>query len=161
EEVTEHIRSVSLVLHEAVRLFDDQEGFQALMRQRLTEVSTHSEDRLNELREQRNQEFKDRNVEIAELRRVYNKYRTQVELTEKDLKREMEHLFRKYQEVRTELVYQSQRLGSLAGGAETPTPLLAPRESSISDARQLDAFFASFDEHFRGDREEVKQRLRS
>jgi len=160
-ELTAHLHSVSPLLQEAVRFFDNQKSSQAMIFERLTEVSQHSEDRLNELREQRKQEFKDRNIEIAELRRVYNKYRTQVELTEKDLKREMEHLFRKYQEVRTELVYQSQRLGSLSGGAETPTPLLAPGESSISDARQLDAFFASFDEHFRGDREEVKQRLRS
>jgi O-antigen chain-terminating methyltransferase len=128
---------------------------------RLSDATKHGEETLNEEVRQRKQQFVDRTEEIEDLRRVYNKYRTQVELTEKDLKREMDHLFRKYQEVKTELIYQTQRLGALERGSEPVTSSPARANPGMARDSALDAFFASFDEHFRGDREVVKERLRA
>jgi len=164
DNLAAHLRSIGPVVQEALGFFEEQKRTQADILERIAEVSRYSEERLNEETTQRRQEFKDRTAEIEQLRRVYNKYRTQVELTEKDLKREMEHLFRKYQEVRTELVYQNHRLASQFDRDESASGPSPPGESAVgptSDGRELDAFFASFDEHFRGDREDVKQRMRS
>jgi O-antigen chain-terminating methyltransferase len=164
DNLAAHLRSIGPVVQEALRFFRDQKRTQEILLERIAELSRYSEERLNEEAMQRRQEFKDRTAEIDQLRRVYNKYRTQVELTEKDLKSEMEHLFRKYQEVRTELVYQNHRLASQFGRDESASAPSPPGESAAgptSYGRELDAFFASFDEHFRGDRETVKQRLRS
>jgi O-antigen chain-terminating methyltransferase len=80
-----------------------------------------------------------------------------VELTEKSLKREMERLFRKQQEVATELALQVSRFSRPL----EPTGLVPPAPTlSASEVPALNAFFASFEEYFRGDRETVKQRLR-
>jgi len=52
---------------------------------RVSHLSGYLDERVNEEAIQRQQETRDRSAEIEDLRRVYNKYRTQVELTEKDL----------------------------------------------------------------------------
>src|SRR5262249_21379407 len=116
------------------------------MLERIQDLGWNLDARVNEEALERQQQHEQRNAEIEDLRRVYNKYRTQVELTEKELKREMEQLFRKYQEVKTELVFQSQRMeGShkeepRRRDARDPT---ASEKQSITDGHTLDAFFAS------------------
>jgi SAM-dependent methyltransferase len=164
DNVTGQLRSFGKVVQKALHLLENQKKTNDLVLQRISEISSYCEERLNEESIQRRQDVKDRTAEIEDVRRVYNKYRTQVELTEKDLKREMELLFRKYQEVKTELVYQGQRLGSMVDrstdpSTKTTSPAVKPETATRS--RDLDAFFASFDEHFRGNREDVKQRLQA
>jgi len=153
------IRETALRVEASLRLLTEQkETNDAIAR-----LTKYLEDRISEEAFARRQEFRDRTREIEDLRRVYNKYRTQVELTEKDLKREMEHLFRKHQEIATQLVYQQDRLASRAGDLGS-TNRVTPIEQDTSTGTlkgDLDAFFASFDEHFRGNRDEVKQRLRA
>jgi O-antigen chain-terminating methyltransferase len=162
ENMAEFVLNSGRVLENALRVVDEQEHALRVLEHRLNALTTSSAESLEEEVARRQQQFKDRTKEIEELRFVYNKYRTQVELTEKDLKREMEHLFRKYQEVKTELVYQSQRLGSLEdGGSISSPPTATAKEPAAPRNRAYDSFFASFDEHFRGDRDAVKQRLRS
>jgi O-antigen chain-terminating methyltransferase len=164
DNVTGQLRSIGKVVQKVLNVLETQRKANELVLQRISELSTYCEERLNEESMQHRQEVKDRAAEIEDVRRVYNKYRTQVELTEKDLKRDMELLFRKYQEVKTELVYQGQRLGSMVNQTPDQSPeTIAPaaKSETTNNSRALDAFFAAFDEHFRGNRDEVKQRLRA
>lgn len=136
--------------------FQEQRKTQEAIFEKVAELTKFFEDRVNEEALRREQQAAYRSEEIGDLRLVYNKYRTQVELVEKDLKREMERLFRKQQEVATELVLQVRRLSARPKSADSvdETPGLVSSYSST-----LDAFFASFDEHFRGDQRLVRQRL--
>jgi O-antigen chain-terminating methyltransferase len=159
--LAESLTDTADTLQKSLGLLGEQKQTLELWLKRLSDATKHGEETLNEEVRQRKQQFVDRTEEIEDLRRVYNKYRTQVELTEKDLKREMDHLFRKYQEVKTELIYQTQRLGALERGSEPVTSSPARANPGMARDSALDAFFASFDEHFRGDREVVKERLRA
>ena len=154
--LSETTRAVDAALH---ALAEQRKTNEAVL-ERIGNLTKHLEDRVNEEAIQRQQEYKDRTAEIEDLRRVYNKYRTQVELTEKALKQEMEHLFRKHQEVKTELVYHQQRLTAATENraVSRASSITSPTTSMVGG--QLDSFFASFDEHFRGNREAVKERLR-
>jgi O-antigen chain-terminating methyltransferase len=153
--------SLGKVLEKTVQLLEEQKNTQNVLLERVEKLASYCEERLNEEAMQRRQGFRDRQREIEDVRHVYNKYRTQVELTEKALKQQMEYLFRKHQEVKMELVFQGERLGSLTRHEPVTT---SPKETKGADAsegnRSLDAFFAAFDEHFRGDRGAVKQRLK-
>ncbi len=150
-------------LHLLLKAFDDQIQLLKELQERFEAGRRDSEIRVSNETRQRLQQFDDRTLEIEDLRRVYNKYRTQVELTEKDLKREMAHLFHKHQEVKTELIHQSQRLGAIEENRSAdPNPRALSSENDSGKApHALDPFFASFDEHFRGNRGDVKQRLRA
>jgi 2-polyprenyl-3-methyl-5-hydroxy-6-metoxy-1,4-benzoquinol methylase len=159
EIVSDQLRTIGNVVQNMVQLLEDQRQTEAAVLARLDELTRYYEDRLNDEAIQRQQGFKDRELEIEDVRRVYNKYRTQVELTEKALKKEMEHLFRKHQEVKMELVYQGQRINSLAEPGSISTLRPSPAVQPAND-RSLDAFFAAFDEHFRGNRQAVKDRLK-
>ena len=158
DNVPDQVRSLANVVEKMVRLLEEQKKTQKVLLERVEKLASYCEERLNEEAMQRRQGVRDRELEIEDVRRVYNKYRTQVELTEKALKQQMEHLFRKHQEVKMELVFQGQRLGSLTE-PRTP-PDVETRADANAGHSNLDAFFAAFDEHFRGDREAVKQRLR-
>ena len=159
ESLRTPLRETARTMRATLNLLSEQKRTSEAILERIGNLTKHLEDRVNEEAIQRQQEFKDRTAEIEDLRRVYNKYRTQVELTEKALKQEMDHLFRKHQEVKTELVYHQQQLGSITNNQ----PISSASSESISSASSrnvhLDSFFASFDEHFRGNREDVKQRL--
>ena len=156
EVLVETVRDIAARIEEALRLLAEQKETNEAV-ERLTK---YLEDRINEEAFAKRQESRDRTKEIEDLRRVYNKYRTQVELTEKELKKEMEHLFRKQQEVTTQLIYQQDRLARIGNQHSANAPVQhQTKTSSVSD--DLDAFFASFDEHFRGNREAVKDRLRA
>ena len=100
----------------------------------------------------------------TELRQMDTIRREQIEATEKNLKSEVARIFGKQQAVTAELVLQEQRVAILL--AETRRRLPAPfdedqlRAIAGESAHRLDAFYASFDEAFRGSREEIKKRLR-
>ena len=89
--------------------------------------------------------------------------REQIDLTAKNLKRELDHVFQKQQQVSTELVLQGERLANLLSAARKrlPGPFDETQLQAFAkeEAHTLDAFYASFDEQFRGSREEIKKRL--
>jgi 2-polyprenyl-3-methyl-5-hydroxy-6-metoxy-1,4-benzoquinol methylase len=90
--------------------------------------------------------------------------REQLESTEKKFKLEVDHVLQKQQQVTTELVFQGQRLTSLLEEARKrlPAPLDEAQLQRIAGEADhtLDAFYASFDDEFRGRRDEIKERLK-
>jgi 2-polyprenyl-3-methyl-5-hydroxy-6-metoxy-1,4-benzoquinol methylase len=100
----------------------------------------------------------------AQLNQADSSQREQSELTAKNLKREIDRVFEKQQQVSTELVLQGERLVTLLAEARKRLP--APfdeaqlRAIASEEDHKLDAFYASFDEQFRGSREEIMQRLK-
>lgn len=89
--------------------------------------------------------------------------REQLDLLATNLKREVARVFQKQQEVSTELVLQGERLAALLLEARKRLPKPFDKAQLQAIAREedhtLDAFYASFDEEFRGTREEIKRRL--
>jgi 2-polyprenyl-3-methyl-5-hydroxy-6-metoxy-1,4-benzoquinol methylase len=90
--------------------------------------------------------------------------REQLERTAKQLTGEIARIFEKQQQVNTELVLQGERLGAVLAEARKRLPEPFDEEQLRALAKEedhtLDAFYASFDEQFRGSRVEIKQRLR-
>jgi len=101
----------------------------------------------------------------AQLNQADSSQREQLELTSKNLKREVERVFEKQQQVSTELVLQGERLATLLAEARKrlPAPFDEAQLRAIAkeEDHKLDAFYASFDEQFRGSREEIKHRLKT
>lgn len=99
----------------------------------------------------------------ALLNQADSNQREQIELTAKDLKSEMDRVFEKQQQVSTELVLQGEQLATFLAEARQrlPEPFDEAQLHAIvrEGDHKLDAFYASFDEQFRGSREEIKQRL--
>ncbi len=100
----------------------------------------------------------------AELRQTSAEQREQLERLSEDLRRQADHVFQKQQQVSTELVLQGERLTRLLHEARErmPAPFDEAQLRAIAGEADhtLDAFYASFDEQFRGTREEIKARLR-
>jgi O-antigen chain-terminating methyltransferase len=90
--------------------------------------------------------------------------REHTRLTSRQLKREIDRVFQKQQQVSTELVLQSQRLARLLDEARQrlPAPFDEAQLRAIAGEADhtLDAFYASFDEQFRGTRAEIKGRMK-
>jgi O-antigen chain-terminating methyltransferase len=89
---------------------------------------------------------------------------TTAELLEKTLRSELEKLFHKEQEVRAELVLQGTRVTRLLETSQDRLAGSQQREQLETFAAEadhtLDALYLSFEDQFRGSREEIKQRLR-
>jgi 2-polyprenyl-3-methyl-5-hydroxy-6-metoxy-1,4-benzoquinol methylase len=87
----------------------------------------------------------------------------EAELFGKELATEVQKLFQKQQEVRAELVLQSEMVARLLNEASrrlTGPVTAGELESLTEDAdHALDAFYLSLEDQFRGTRTEVKQRL--
>lgn len=87
----------------------------------------------------------------------------QANISAATLARELEQLLRKQQQIMTELVMQERRLTLLleqadeqsSQGDSSLAQLMAKEEDHL-----LDALYASFEDQFRGEREEIKNRLR-
>ena len=103
-------------------------------------------------------------VAATQLHQADLSQREQIDLTAKNLKREIEHVFQKQQQVSTELVLQGERLANFLSEAHKRLSGSFDEAQLLAFAKEedhtLDAFYASFDEQFRGSREEIKQRLR-
>jgi 2-polyprenyl-3-methyl-5-hydroxy-6-metoxy-1,4-benzoquinol methylase len=99
----------------------------------------------------------------AQLHQADLSQREQLEQSAQTLKREVDRVYQKQQEVSTELVLQGERLAVVL--TEAGKRLAEPfdeaqlRKLAAEEGHSLDAFYASFDERFRGSREEIKQRL--
>jgi SAM-dependent methyltransferase len=100
----------------------------------------------------------------ARLSELGDARQARVELLGKELKAEMEGLFRKQQEVRTELVLQGGRVQRLLDEARQrlSRPMAKRQLQALAEEADhaLDAFYVSFEDQFRGSRAEIKQRLR-
>ena len=100
----------------------------------------------------------------TQLRQAATEFHQHSEQLSRDLKRDLDRVFQKQQQVSTELVLQGQRSERLLDEARRrlPAPFDQKQlEAIVSDTdHTLDAFYASFDEQFRGTREEIKERLK-
>jgi 2-polyprenyl-3-methyl-5-hydroxy-6-metoxy-1,4-benzoquinol methylase len=99
----------------------------------------------------------------AQLNQADSSRREQIELTARNLKSEIDRVFEKQQQVSTELVLQGERLATFLAEARQrlPAPFDEAQLRAIAgeEDHKLDAFYASFDEQFRGSRDDIKQRL--
>ena len=76
---------------------------------------------------------------------------------------EIQNLYQRLQEARVELVLQGERVARLLDGftASSPDPSRSEQVKVAAEAdHALDAFYLSLEDHFRGDRAEIKERLR-
>jgi len=92
--------------------------------------------------------------------------RDELVLKTREVRQELAHVFAKQQEVSTELVLQGERLAVVLAEARkrlsaTPFDDEQLRTLAREEDHALDAFYAAFDEQFRGSRDEIKQRLRA
>jgi len=81
----------------------------------------------------------------------------------RQLEEQARSLHLRQQETRTELVMQERRLNALlSGGRRHPAGTAGPDENLLASEAEhlLDPLYASFEDKFRGEREEVKNRLR-
>lgn len=98
-------------------------------------------------------------VQRAEL----EKQRDHLAVAAKELRSEVKRVFDKQQQVSTELVLQGERLATVLAAARERLPTFDEsqlRALAKEEDHALDAFYASFDEQFRGSRADIKQRLR-
>ncbi len=138
----------------------------------LTEQRNNIEARLDQLdvglkdeAGQRQQELRALGERVGEAtEEVATEFRQHTERLSGDLKREIDRVLQKQQQVNTELVLQGQRLARLLDEARRRLPAPFDQEqlgAIVSETdHTLDAFYASFDEQFRGTREEIKERLK-
>jgi O-antigen chain-terminating methyltransferase len=102
--------------------------------------------------------------ELDGQRQVLEQQRGQMQLIKKELQGEVARVFEKQQQVSTELVLQGERLTAVLVEARKRLQGTFDAGQLQALAREedhtLDAFYASFDEQFRGSRDEIKQRLR-
>ncbi|MCU1264961.1 MAG: hypothetical protein JWM21_1279 [Acidobacteria bacterium] len=168
-ELTSHIElsSNELKLQVTARLDDEnaQRGQEvARLGQQITEATTRWQQNLEAFETRLQQWGLALRLKEAQLTQADSNRREQIELTAKDLKREMQLVVEKQQQVSTELVLQGERLVTLLAEARKrlPAPFDETQLSAIAgeEDHKLDAFYASFDEQFRGSREEIKQRLK-
>lgn len=101
---------------------------------------------------------------LAHAERLTQDVRVEVETLGRGLRGEVEGIFQKEQEIRTELSLQSQRVARLLeeAGRRLPAPFAARQLEAFAD-EQLhldDAFYLSFEDRFRGRPAEIKERLK-
>jgi SAM-dependent methyltransferase len=117
--------------------------------QTVAEQERQLSERQQQLAQQMAQQMEAQNVERQELAR--------------QLKAEARRLYLKQQETRTELVMQERRLTALLEDWRQPAlGTSQPNEDLLASeaGHLLDPLYASFEDQFRGDREEIKNRLR-
>jgi len=101
--------------------------------------------------------------QLDQQRGEIERQREQIEIATRELKEEVTRVFDKQQQVSTELVLQGERLATVLAAARKRLPAFDEKELRAlakEEDHALDAFYASFDEQFRGRREDIKQRLR-
>jgi SAM-dependent methyltransferase len=117
--------------------------------EQLAQTVAEQERQLSERQQQLGQQMEAQNVERQELAR--------------QLEEEARRLYLKQQETRTELAMQERRLAALLEDWRQPKPGTSqPNEDLLASeaGHLLDPLYASFEDQFRGDREEIKNRLR-
>lgn len=101
---------------------------------------------------------------LARAGQLTESVRVEVETLARGLRGEIERVYQKEQEIRTELSLQSQRVARLLeeAGRRLPAPFDARQLEVLADEQQHldDAFYLSFEESFRGRPAEIKERLK-
>jgi 2-polyprenyl-3-methyl-5-hydroxy-6-metoxy-1,4-benzoquinol methylase len=101
--------------------------------------------------------------QLDQQRGEIQRQREQIQVATRELKQEVTRVFDKQQQVSAELVLQGERLATVLAAARKRLPAFDEKELRAlarEEDHALDAFYASFDEQFRGRREDIKQRLR-
>ena len=151
-----------------------QQEFREERERRQREVQEGRERRQQEVqedREWREQERNQRQRENEERQRENEARQREIATTQQGLsalgnnvKLEVDRMLQKQQQVTSELTLQNQRLTVLLEEARNRLP--GPFDESqlqtfaLEETRALDALYASFDEHFRGSKRQIKDRLR-
>jgi 2-polyprenyl-3-methyl-5-hydroxy-6-metoxy-1,4-benzoquinol methylase len=143
----------------------DQENAQrSLLGKQINEATSHWQQNLEGFETRLQQWGMALRLKEVQLTQANSSQREQLELTAKDLKREVQFMAEKHQQVSTELVLQGERLVTLLAEARKrlPAPFDEAQLRAIAkeEDHKLDAFYASFDEQFRGSQEEIKERLK-
>ncbi|MGI9168335.1 MAG: methyltransferase domain-containing protein, partial [Pyrinomonadaceae bacterium] len=175
--VKEHQTTRDLILRRFTELTDYFEKKLSLETSERQQEALRNQQRSQEESARRKQEHERRQRENAETqqenaKRQQENTKTQQENTKTqqelvglgaNVKREMDRVFQKQQQVRSELVLQNQRLTLVLEEARRRLPAPFDEDQLQTLAREethaLDAFYAAFDEYFRGSKEEIKDRL--
>lgn len=162
--VKEHQTSRDLILRRLTELTDYFEKKLSLeTSQRQQEALQRQEE--SEQRQQEALQWQQKAQEEGEQRQRENaKTRQELVALGTDVKREIDRVFQKQQQVSSELVLQNQRLTLVLEEARRRLPAPFDQDQLQTLAKEqthaLDAFYAAFDEHFRGSKEEIKERLK-
>lgn len=101
---------------------------------------------------------------LAHTERLTQSVQVEVETLVRGLRGEIERVYQKEQEIRTELSLQSQRVARLLeeAGRRLPATFDARQLAAFTDEQQHldDAFYLSFEDQFRGRPAEIKERLK-
>lgn len=153
--------SIELRGNELASRIDDEN---AKLAQQISEATSHWQQNLAGFETRLQQWGMALKLKEAQLTRADSSQRELIELTAKDLKREVQLVVEKQQQVGTELVLQGERVVTLLAEARKrlPAPFDEAQLRAIAqeEDHKLDAFYASFDEQFRGTQQEIKERLK-
>jgi 2-polyprenyl-3-methyl-5-hydroxy-6-metoxy-1,4-benzoquinol methylase len=153
--------SIELRGNELASRIDDEN---ARLAQQISEATSHWQQNLAVFETRLQQWGMALKLKEAQLTLADSSQRELIELTAKDLKREVQLVAEKQQQVGTELVLQGERVVTLLAEARKrlPAPFDEAQLRAIAreEDHKLDAFYASFDEQFRGSQEEIKERLK-
>jgi SAM-dependent methyltransferase len=153
-----HAREVSQVFHEQFESIKQRDEH---VQQQLDLVAHQQQAARDEIEVRLDERMADLATQVQQ---VVTEFHQHSERLSRDLKREIDRVFQKQQQVSTELVLQGQRLAQLLDEARQRLPEPFDEEQLVTIVGEtdhtLDAFYASFDEQFRGTREEIKERLK-
>jgi O-antigen chain-terminating methyltransferase len=94
-----------------------------------------------------------------ELTQAISQQQTAVDMAVGELRAEIDRVYSRFQQVRTELSLQTRNLSSVIAPATIPT-LTVPVLPGSNETHRLDALYAALEDRFRGTREEIKERFR-
>jgi O-antigen chain-terminating methyltransferase len=137
---------------------------QKQLRQQLVQTVEEQNRQLSEGQQQLAQQMKQQTDQLAQQMEAQDRQLTegQQQLAQQ-VEEQTEGLRRRQQETHTELVMQERRLTSLLEEARANppgAPSSFPDSLAVEEDHLLDPLYASFEDQFRGEREEVKNRLR-
>ena len=154
---------------ENARLISEQTNNHEVLLARIAEFTSFIEERINDEAAQRQQDLQtvsaqqskdreraDRLIEEAKSEIV--KLRGQIDLARAELISQLDQYDQRERRTSAELAMQSLQLSRLASQAQST--IISGTVGAGVDSHLLDAFFASFDEQFRGDRTTIKDRLK-
>ena len=157
---------------ENARLISEQTNNHEVMLARITEFTSFLEERINDEAAQRQQDLQAASAQysqaqeradrlIEEAKREIVKLRGQIDSSRAELINQLHHYEERERRTSAELAMQSLQLSRMANQSpsQQSTVISGPVGASV-DSHLLDAFFASFDEQFRGDRSTIKDRLK-
>ncbi|MFN2515202.1 MAG: methyltransferase domain-containing protein [Pyrinomonadaceae bacterium] len=153
EELAESLAQVSAqTVAGAEKVANQQQETQRLMQQ------------LSEQRQELLRQQQQLTQHVAEQEQQKQELLKEQQQLAKQAEQQIQQLIRRQQETQTELVMQERRLALLLEAARKFSPGTVDqslsRQMATEEDHLLDALYASFEDQFRGEREEIKNRLR-